>query len=254
MINGKNPLPGVFVLCMVLVLSSCTDFFSTSLAPWAKRDPSSLIPGVNAGNVQDLISQTESDPDLSLAVLKGIQEALKGTTDPDEKTVLRNAALQAATNASGLGGAFLANAGEIVKTLNHPDELKTTAINAINNMTNLDEVTDILLNGIIPPPASDPVEFVSFIDGAPATDLALSSTVLLLGEAQKLGSTEAIEGYITGTGPGPHFDFDHPSTDGEKLAVELAKETIAIVDDPQRNAPKELKDILENLGFTSNRP
>jgi hypothetical protein len=251
MMNGKKTFPGFLVLCISFALSSCTNFFSTSLAPWAKRDPSKIIPAVNTGNVKELISQAESDPDLSLAVLKGIQDAIGNTANEDEKAALRNAALQAATNASGLGNALFANAGKIINTMDDPDELKNAAINAVHDMSNLNEVSNILLGGIIPP-VSDQAGFSNFLNVASATDLALSATVVLLGEAQRLDSPEAVEGYITGAGSGRHFDFDNPVSPAEEIAVELAKETIAIVDDPLRgDASGELKEILENLGFKS---
>jgi hypothetical protein len=102
---------------------------------------------------------------------------------------------------------------------------------------------------------SDTAGFTSFLNEASAVDLALSSTVILLGEAQRLGSADAVEGYITGTGTGPHFEFDNPKSPAEEMAVEIARESIAIVDDPQRgDSSGELKAILENLGFKSQIP
>jgi hypothetical protein len=248
--SGKNMFPVFFVVCIVLVFSACTDFFSTSLAPWAKRDPSKLIPKVNAANVAELITRTESDPDLSLAVLTGIRDAINETSNEAEKAALRSAALRAAANASGLGNALFSNAGTIISTLDNPEELQKAAVNAVNSMSNLNQVSNILLNNIIPAPSSP--GFTSFVENAPATDLALSATVILLGEAQTLGSPEAVEGYITGTGSGPHFEFDNPKTPAENTAVILAQEVIEIVDDPVRgDASGSLKNILENIGFKS---
>jgi hypothetical protein len=248
--NGKMAFLSVFAFSMAFLLGSCTDFFSSSLAPWAKRDPSKVVPKVTAANAAELIILMESDPDLSLVVLEGIQDIVNGASSEAEKAALRQAALQAAANASGLGNALFVNAGTIIDTLDNPEDLKKAAIDAVNNMDNLNKVSDILLNGIIPPPSSP--EFDPFLKSAPATDLALTATVILLGEAKTLGSSEAIEDYITGSGTGPHFEYDNPKTPAEKMAVELAQEAINIVDDPDRgDASGSLKKVLENLGFKS---
>jgi hypothetical protein len=77
---------------------SCTGIFSTSLAPWAQRDPAGLLPALNAGNVNDLVKMTANDPALSLELLKRIKNTANGASG-GEKALLQAAALNAAANA-----------------------------------------------------------------------------------------------------------------------------------------------------------
>jgi hypothetical protein len=240
MVNGKDFLMknrfilGLFSGIMVFFIS-CTEFFSTSLAPWAARDPDKLIPTVTASNVSGLVEKAENDPDLSLALLKKISDAAKNASDKD-KAELQNAALGAATNAAGLGQAVLNNAGKIA-SMNDPDEAKELLTKAINDMANLEAAASVL-TGTLPDP-TDAASLTKFTDAANPDDLATAAALLLAGEAKKNGD---VDSYIN------NFAKDGPNqTPTEKLAIKMAeaalnKYTAVGVDGP-------LKDLLDGLNL-----
>lgn len=176
------------------LLMSCTDFFSNSWAKWAKRDPDRLIGKVTADNVDELIATAENNPDLSLAILKKIQDAANGASDKDQ-VKLQSAALGAAVNAVGLGQAVLGAAGKLtsISADNAEEDAKNMVVDAINSLKNLEAVNSALTS-ILPDPGADPLtpsaEFSAFAAGASADDLALTAAVLIAGEAKK-----QIDGY-----------------------------------------------------------
>jgi hypothetical protein len=190
MINSMKTYKLISVsLCIAIfgLFFSCTDVFTTSLGTWAQRDPSSLIPKVTKSNVQELIALTENSPDQSLALLYGIADAANGNP------ALQAAALQAAANASGFGAALLKHAGNI-------DEIDQNnagdyVADAIKDMSNLGEVSDVLLS-TLPNPASP--AWNDFVESASAEDLAIAAAVLLAAEAKKSGDPAA---YISASPP-----------------------------------------------------
>ena len=227
----KRPFFRTLILLVPLVLTvgilsaSCTDFFSTSLASWAKRDPHNLIPPVDAGNIAELVNNPyiADDPDLSLALLENIDAAMDGASDED-KEILQNAALEVAVNASGLGQAAL---GVLIDLDSLADNPKDVIIDAINGLDNLEAAAELLcsiLEGFDP----DNVN-------ADPNDLALAAIVLLTGEAKK--APGGVEGYING------FTAGGASTDAEQLAVALATAAAGQLSDGS------LKDVLSNLGL-----
>ncbi|MDR2617293.1 MAG: hypothetical protein LBC62_00345 [Treponema sp.] len=219
-----------------MLFISCTEFFSTSLAPWAARDPDKLIPKVTANNVDGLLAQAENDPDLSLALLKKISDAA-GNASSGDKAKLQNAALEAATNAAGLGQAVLGRAGEIA-SVDNPDDAKNLLTNAINDMSNLEAAASILTN-TLPDPAND-TALKNFTDTASPEDLATAAALLLAGEAKKSGD---IDGYINSS-----FNKDSPDlSPAENLAVKMAEAAKDKYTDTGANGP--LKDLLSGLGL-----
>jgi hypothetical protein len=226
------------VVCLVIsfiggtLFFSCTDFFSTSLAPWAARDPYSLIPAVTPGNVNDLIADSENNPDMSLAVLKKIQDALEGA-GPDDAGTLQAAALGAAANASGFGPAVLNKADDISKLMEDKDNAKNLMFEAINDMPNLEETSETL-TAILPKPGT--AEFDTFIEKADADDLATAAAVLLAAEAKGKG-----DDYIN------TFTPETAATDSAKLALELAGAAARKYE--ETNTGGRLKDILEGLNL-----
>lgn len=221
---------GIFFMMWPL-LFSCTDFFSTSLAPWAARDPNSLIPPVTTGNVDELIAGAENNPDMSLAILKKINDALKGA-DADEASSLQAAALEAAANASGLGPAILNQADDISQIMEDKDNAKGLVIDALNDMPNLKE-TGETLTSILPEPGTP--EFAAFVEKADADDLATAAAILLAAEAKNQG-----EDYIN--------TFDASAATGSaKLAVELAAAASRKYEETESSS--RLKDILEGLNL-----
>jgi hypothetical protein len=214
---------------------SCTEFFSTSLAPWAARDPASLIPPVTADNVDDLIAQAENNPDMSLALLKKIRDA-RNSASGAELGKLQAAALEAAVNATGLGNSLLTAVGEL-GGLEDPDKAGELARNAINRMSNLAEAGE-LLNEILPRPGGDPAEFQAFTEHTGSEDLVMSAVVLLAAESQKHD-----DGYIE------NFDANKPLTPSEQLPVDLAKAALEKIGEEGGQGP--LGDILSGLNLSS---
>ena len=210
------------LLAVVVVSVSCTDFFSTSWASWAARDPDNLIPAVTPENVDELIAKAENNPDLSLALLKKIQSAANSASGTD-KQKLQNSALEAAVNAAGLGQAVLGVATDLGSL---EDDSKSIVIDAINGMDNLDDAASILadiLAGGFDDSTADP------------NDMAMAAVVLLAAEAKK--SPGGIDDYID------HFQ-DTPLNPVEQLAVDLA---LAAKD----NVSGPLKDLLDSLNLIS---
>jgi hypothetical protein len=223
-------LKKLLLSCFALFFFSCTDFFTTSLASWAKRDPSSLIPPVTTGNVKELIELTESDPDMSLALLKNIDSA---GANPD----LQAAALQVAANASGLGTAILQHTDDI-NNINE-NNAKDIVIDALNGLSNVAE-TGTVLGQILPDPSStEPADIAAwdnFVAASSAEDLAMAAAVLLAAEAKNApkGASDYIE----------DFDPTTPATPTEKLAISLAT---AAKDKPSTGGF--LEDLLKGLNL-----
>jgi hypothetical protein len=222
----------------VIFFVSCTEIFSTSLAPWAVRDPSSLIPPVTAANVNDLIIQTENNPDLSLSLLKKIRDAGR-TASGAELGKLQAAALEAAVNATGLGNSLLTTAGEISSVTGDAEKAKGLVVEAINGMSNLAE-TGALLNEILPKPGGSPAEFQAFTDNTNSENLVMSAAVLLAAESQKHND---VNGYIE------NFDVNQPLTPNEQLTVNLADAAFEKIEEEGTQGP--LGDILSGLNLSS---
>ncbi|MDR1617506.1 MAG: hypothetical protein LBS06_00480 [Treponema sp.] len=194
----KNNLPLGMVFCAAAVLcmlTSCTDFFSTSLASWAQRSPSSLIPGVTTGNVQDLIRTAENDPELSLEVLKKIRDAAN-RAGPEAAARLQAAGLKAGVNAVDMGSSLVNSIGNMTD-VGDPDEAKGMLVNTINAMPNLAE-TGAVLSDLIPDP-SNTAAFEAFTAAADLNDLAMAATVLLAADAKASGNSAAYINAVDGT-------------------------------------------------------
>jgi hypothetical protein len=233
------------VLGLILIwgglLVSCTEFFSTSLAPWAARDPDKLIPAVTTGNVDDLIAMTENNPDMSLSVLKKIEDAVNNASG-DAKAALQAAALEAAVNATGMGSAVLNNVDKV--TTATADNAKDLVIDAIGDMKNLEAACDTLMS-ILPtpppitvPPTSDP-DFDAFTANAKPEELAMAAAMLLAGELNKQDDPEDF------------IDNFDPKTaapgSSANLAAALALVAAIDYDTVQDNGP--LRQLLDGLNL-----
>lgn len=177
----------MFLLSLVCA-AGCSNVFSSSLAPWAARDPADLIPDVDAGNVRELAELAEDDPGLSLELLKRIRDAAAGASSPD-KAKLRAAGLPAAANASELGGAILRNlrgTGDL--DADHIQDLINSALNDAGNLLSAAAVLEDLLGT---DPAADP----SFAAASSAGDLAMAAVIFLAAEAKQSGTSTFIESY-----------------------------------------------------------
>jgi len=233
----KRLLLALVIFAVSGLLMSCMDFFSTSLAAWAARDPNRLIPAVTAGNVDELVATAENNPDLSLAVLKKIQSAA-GTASGDDKVKLQTAALGAAVNAAGLGQAVFNAAGAITSITdadNPQEKARQMVLDALNSMNNLEAAGSVLFDTL--PKPGDP-DFSNFTDSASANDLAMAAAVLLAGEVKK-NSGGDLEGYVDKL-----LDNTYTPTDPENLAMKLAQASLA-----QGNLSGPLQDLLSGLNL-----
>jgi hypothetical protein len=239
--NGFSIKARVFFLGLpwflaALVLISCTDFFSSSWGTWAARDPSELVPPVTPGNVKELVSMAENDPDLSLEVLKGIKKAV-GKAGGQDKAKLQNSAITAAVNASNMGNALLNNAADLAG-MEDAEMVKDLLIDTINGLGNLTSAADNLT--VILPDPSDTAAFGAFVDSASADDLALAAALIMAGDAKKSGDPDA---YMSGYTPGS------PATPTAALAEELAAEASLKYSDPGYTGGGILGDLLGSLGL-----
>ena len=227
---GTMSLLFPLVFAIGLLGSSCTGFFSTSLAAWAKRDPHSLIPPVNAGNIDELVNNLfiADDPDLSLALLENIDAAMDDASDED-KEILQNAALEVAVNASGLG---LAAMGLLDDLDSVQDDPKSAIIDAINGADNLEASSELLCSIL---EGYDP-----YNENVSPEDLAYAAIVLLAAEAKKAENEPGgVDGYID------DFANRSPNPGAEQLAIDLA--TAALDGAGDTSGP--LWDTLRDLGL-----
>jgi hypothetical protein len=234
-----KPAAVIPFLCILMTASSftsCQDFFSSSLFPWAARNSSSLIPPVTADNVDELIKMAENNPDLALAVLKGIQKGLKGASF-SEAGRLRAAAIRAAVNAVAIGPSLLGNLGEVSASMNQDKAVKFVT-DAVGDMKNLSAARDILA-AITPDPQKDKKAFDAFISAAEAEELAIASLTFIAAEAKDKGDN--MNDYVAS------FDSSRTLSVPEKLAVRFAAEAVLKTDEKKYNGS--LRSLLEGLNL-----
>jgi len=227
----RDVLALMSLLALALLPLSCRQFFSTSLASWAARDSSALVPDITTDNIDELLALSASDPEMALAVLEGIEDAIAGA-DADEQAELQAAALVAASSASGVGPAILENAGDVLETLDSGEDtvIIDMVAEAIGGLDQLADTSTALL-AILPDPATEPAAFVA---EASAEDLAMAAVVLLAAEAQAAPDV------------GTYIDTYTPVQD--TLAVELAEAAAAAYAAEGGTGP--LADILASLNLT----
>ena len=256
------------IFAVLAIFMSCTDFFSSSLARWAARDPDKLIPPVTAGNVDDLIAKTENNPDLSLAVLKKINDAAKGAS-PGDKAKLQNAALEAAVNAAGLGQAVLGTASSLTNIdLSNLDQAATDAkgivLQAVGALSNLDATSQALIATLPDPGVYDSAtrsysdDFNNWAQNASADNLAMAAVVLIAGGISKIPdssdpSQDPIGDYLTGlvnltTNP----DDNENSKSAENFALALAIGTTLADRVDDLSGP--LQSVLQGLKLLTSSP
>jgi hypothetical protein len=221
-----------FLAAAGLLLFSCTQFFSTSWAPWAARDYDKLIPAVTAGNVNQLTSLYENDPDGSLALLKKIQAA-------ESSPELEAAALKAAVNSISLVSAIAGVAGDL-GSLGSLTEGETRDIikDVLDGMKNLEKASEAL-SEILPSP-EDTEAWDNFTETASADDLAMGAVVLLLGE---------VSGNVDFDDPDALNDFLENLPDNKNIELAKALVEASIAKGDELSGP--LKNILDNLNLSS---
>lgn len=223
--------------CISLLITSCQQFFTTSLAAPLARDPSDFLPAVTADNAADLAAEVEGDPDAALVVLDGLEELI-ADADADEQAELIALALDVASSASGVGDSLLANAGDILSLVQDETldsaELFTIVDDAIGGLDNLAEsaaTLAALLGG------GTTIEDIA--DESNAEDLAMAAIVLLSAEAST--APGGVEGYLDS------FDPSGTLTAEEQLAVDLATAAADLYAAEGGTGP--LGDILDALGL-----
>jgi len=237
----KGFLRNVIIVGMLAFsVLSCRQFFTTSLAPWAARDPASLIPPVTTSNIDDLLDQSANNPDQSLALLDTIADAVT-TASAADAAVLQAAALTAASNASGVATAVLQNTGTLLDTMQNNGDIIPVISDAISDLSNLAPTAD-LLAAILPAPSTPSTPaFNAFVAQASPEDLAMAAIVLLASEAQASGGVDT---YISTFDPQSGF-----LSDTEALAVALASAAATSYADSGGTGP--LADILAGLNLTT---
>ncbi|MCX7948903.1 MAG: hypothetical protein N2509_02180 [Treponemataceae bacterium] len=183
------------------VASGCRQFFTTSLAPWAARDPATLIPPVTTANVGALAQQTADNPEMAAALLDKIAAAIPGAS-PGDKAVLQAAALDVAANASGVTTALYGTLSTIdINNLQNIDQnaLLDTISAALAGLDNLQSVAATLAD-IIPYSGSGTSITLdsAFVAAASPEDLVAAAIVLVAAEAQASGN---IQNYVSTFNP-----------------------------------------------------
>lgn len=232
------PMILLLLFPFMLSLGSCRQFFTTSLAPWAARNPASLIPPVTTTNIDELLTKFANNPDQSLALLDKIADALD-TASATDAAVLQAAALQAASNASGVATSVFSNAGTMLETLQGSGDIIPVISDAIAGLSNL-APSATALTSILPDP-SDTDAFDAFVAQASPEDLAMAAIVLLAAEAQ--ADSGGVEDYIT------NFNPASPNPGAEALAVALAEAAATAYAASGGTGP--LADILAGLNLTT---
>jgi len=220
----------------VMVLGSCQQFFTTSLAEALARDPDSLVPDVDASNAADLAELAQNDPAMAMSVLDGINDAMAGASAADQ-VMLRTAAVDAAASASGIGPAVLSVADQLAAA----DESEIIGImdQTLAGLGNLEEAADGLLLAL--PDPADTVAFDAFVAAADPGQLAVAALTLMASEAAS--DPDGIELYIDGIDP------DNPVGESQILAIALA--TAAAAQYEAEGGDDELASMLASLNLTT---
>jgi hypothetical protein len=234
--KGFQIVPVLLCLMALSSITSCKGFFSRSLFPGAARNPGDLVPPVTVKNVDELLRQGENNPDLALAVLRGIRDAL-GNASEDEANRLRAAAIKAAADAAALGSSILNSVGNISESMDQDKAIELLE-KSLESMSNLSAAGDILAV-VIPDPQTDKGAFDSFVGTAKADDLAMTSVILIAAEAKKQGGS--VKDYIESLNSSGSLSAQ------ESLAMKCAE--AAAKKTEQGESFGSLKDILEGLNL-----
>jgi hypothetical protein len=230
----------------VVSLSSCQNFFTTSLGEVFARDPEDLVPKVTASNAEEVAETVKSDPDASLAVLESLSELVSKASTTEKKAELATLALEVSANASGVSGAFLDTFADKTDLLKDGDfenedtkaELFSVIDDALSGLDNLDDSAEnletILTSGV----SVDTVK-----ETASADQMAMAAIVLLSNNATSTG-TGSVSDYVDELG-----DKDVAErSESETLAIDLAEAAKAKYAAEGGTGP--LADILNALNLT----
>jgi hypothetical protein len=210
-------------LALVVLLSSCADFFTNSWGKNAARDPGTIK--VTASNVKELLKEARGDTKTSRGILDKIAEELKGNPNP----TLQAAAVTAANQASGLGTTVLDKMDLLVDGNTPDEEVLNDLLKDIQNKTKGNDLVGIsnAVTGSLPVTTSGKPAFAGdFVNTVSESDLTLLTLTLVLAEAEKKGQT--FEAYIeTWTEGQKSLDSGTGLSDSEKVIAAAANYIIA---------------------------
>jgi hypothetical protein len=177
------------LVCLtVSIFVSCTNFFTNSWATGAKRDPSNMK--LDASNVDDLLKAARGDTDMSMTILDKIAGQIDGASEED-KAKLREAALQAASQATNVAGLVVSNVDKLTQDTTDVQSLLDQIVGSAD-MDKMNRASEDLTK-ILPDVRPDG----TFTEDFEATDAELTQAALIIILGKSGGD---VEGYLNGWG------------------------------------------------------
>jgi hypothetical protein len=184
----------IFALAVLVLLSSCADFFTNSWGKNGVRDPGTIK--VTASNVKDLLREAKGDTKTSRGILDKIAEQLKNNPNPDP--VLQAAAITAANQASGLGTTVLDSLDILLSNDIANEEALNELLKTIQDKTKANDLlgisNTIADSELVYDSNNKPVLKPGVIDNISEADLTLLALTMVLAEAEK--NDYSFENYI----------------------------------------------------------
>ncbi len=250
----------LFPLTIVLlagILTSCTDFFTTSWGEWAARDKSTLVKNVTSDNIDELMATAANDKEMQVIIMNNLVDAVSKEENPDKKKKLQNAGVELALSTTNIMDTVLGSVGELTSLMDggdggevDTDEVITYVTDILNSMSNLQGSTDNLSAMI------NIEDIDNLVDENNAMNMALTSVLLLCAEVQSVASEEKpMQDYFDDLADSGNFDPNDSTTYPEEfqdnpkfeLAIKLGMGSIDKISDDSPLAS--LKDMLEQFGF-----
>jgi membrane-bound inhibitor of C-type lysozyme len=131
MSGGKKLKALAAAFCVLFLLNSCTEFFSTTWGDALKRDVNKV--NVTTDNVDELLKVAKGNQELSKAILNKI------AANPSNDT-LRRAAIKAGNQAAGISARALENIGDLIDAADNgeKDALENLGNKILNDMASND--------------------------------------------------------------------------------------------------------------------
>jgi hypothetical protein len=225
----------IFALAVLVLLSSCADFFTNSWGKNSVRDPSTL--NVTASNVKDLLKEAKGDTKTSRGILDKIAAQLKNNPNPNP--TLQAAAVTAANQAGGLGMTVLDSLKDL--DVSNPTAFSTllTGIQNKAKGNDLPGISDGIVDSLPVSNSGAPVFEGNFADNVTDSDLTLLTLTLVLAEAEK---SNGFDNYIADwTSDAKKIDGSTGLSDSEKVIAAAVNE---LASRPNNDLGKMLKDLL----------
>jgi hypothetical protein len=228
-------------LIVLLLLNSCTDFFSTSWGDTFKRDPNKVK--VTDSNVYGLLNAAKGNTELSRAILDKI--------NADSSDTLKHAAIKAANQAAGVSTLVLENVKTLIDAADNDNDDAlgealtdvTKRIQAAVVQNGVGHISDKLVEILGDKIEDGKPEFKDGFGGSvPESDLTLMAITLILAKAE---SEESLDEYVKNTWEGQDLNSEDWASfdDDEKLIAATVNEMISR--DSDTELTKMLKDLLK---------